>query len=430
MTSFIRMRAESSRRPGALLLLFIISSCASQAVPPAFPGAEGFGALATGGRGGEVYHVANLDDSGPGSFRDAVSRPNRTVVFDIGGVVNITSRLQVAPDITIAGQTAPGDGITVYGERVAFSDNTIVRHMRFHGSIAMPRGGCTVIIDNLKNAIFDHVSIAWGRWDNIHIKGTSDVTLQYCLIAEGIDPQMFGALIERPRNITIHHCLWSNNQSRNPKGKAGLQYYNNVVYNWRVSGFVGGHSAADHYQDMINNYFIAGPNSSDRFIAGFTATDHVYHRGNQADLDKDGKLNGRLVTDEDFIAAKATLLPAATHTAPVPVTLDVAEAALEKVLAGAGASLKRDAVDIRQIEQVKSFGKLGKIILRESDAGGQPVMKSNAALPDSDRDGIPDAWETAHGLDPRNPDDGRQIRSDGYSNLEHYINGLTEASRS
>ena len=187
---------------------------------------------------------------------------------------------------------------------------------------------------------------------------------------------------------------------------------------------MGGHSAADHYQDMISNYFIAGPNSSDKFIAGFTATDHVYHRGNHADLDKDGKLGGRLVTDEDFIAAKATLLPAATHTAPVPVTLDTAEAALEKVLAGAGASLKRDAVDARQIEQVKSFGKLGKIILRESDVGGQSVMESGAALPDSDRDGLPDAWETAHGLDPRNPDDGRQIRPDGYSNLEHYINSL------
>jgi pectate lyase len=332
----------------------------------------------------------------------------------------------VAPDITIAGQTAPGDGVTVYGERVAFSDNTIVRHLRFHGSITMPRGGCTVIIDNLKNAIFDHVSIAWGRWDNLHIKGASDVTLQYCLIAEGIDPQMFGALIERPQNITIHHCLWSNNQSRNPKGKAGLQYYNNVVYNWKVSGFVGGHSAADHYQDMISNYFIAGPDSSDRFIAMFTATDHVYHRDNYADLNKDGKLNGRVVTDADFIAATATLLPAPTHTAPVPVTLDPAREAVEKVLAGAGASLKRDIVDARQIAQARTLGRWGKIIRSESDAGGQPEMRSGAALPDSDRDGIPDAWEKAHGLDPKNPDDGRQIRSDGYSNLEYYINSIPE----
>lgn len=167
-----------------LCLLVAGTTAAADMAPPAqtlaFPSAQGFGALASGGRGGAVYHVTNLNDEGSGSFRDAVSNPGRTIVFDVGGVIRINSRLQVASDITIAGQTAPGDGITVYGERVAFSDNNIVRYVRFHGSIDMPRGGCTLIIDNLKNAIFDHVSVAWGRWDNLHIKGTSDVTLHYC----------------------------------------------------------------------------------------------------------------------------------------------------------------------------------------------------------------------------------------------------------
>lgn len=406
-----------------------------------FPGAQGFGALASGGRGGDVYHVINLNDDGPGSFRDAVGKPGRTVVFDVGGVIKINSRLQVASDITIAGQTAPGDGVTVYGERVAFSDNNIVRYIRFHGSIDMPRGGCTLIIDNLKNAIFDHVSVAWGRWDNLHIKGTSDVTLQYCIIAEGIDPQMFGALIERPDNITIHHCLWSNNQSRNPKGKAKMQYYNNVVYNWRVSGFVGGHSAADHFQDLINNYFIAGPNSNNNFVAGFTRTDHVFHKGNFADLDKDGVLNGRPVVDADFAKTKpapgsratsgepmvvdgATIVPEPTNKSPVAVTIEAAAAAYEKVLAKAGASLKRDSVDERQIAHVRSLGKKGAIILRESDVGGQPEIKGGTPSKDTDRDGIPDEWERAHGLNPNDPADARALTASGYTNLENYINGL------
>lgn len=429
-----------------LAVFFALVMCTSVAAAErtvSFPGAQGFGALASGGRGGEVCHVTNLNDDGPGSFRDAVGKPGRTVVFDVGGVIRINSRLQVASDITIAGQTAPGDGITVYGERVAFSDNNIVRYIRFHGSIDMPRGGCTLIIDNLKNAIFDHVSVAWGRWDNLHIKGASDITLQHCIIAEGIDPQMFGALIERPDNITIHHCLWSNNQSRNPKGKAKLQYFNNVVYNWRVSGFVGGHSAADHFQDLINNYFIAGPNSNNNFVAGFTATDHVYHSGNHVDLDKDGVLNGRLVTDADFVktapapgsrtasgesmkAANPTLMPKPTNASPVPVVIEDAAAAYEKVLARAGASLRRDAVDARQITHVRSLGKQGAIILRESDAGGQPEVKGGPAPKDSDGDGMPDAWEMANGLDPNDPSDAQKLTASGYTNLENYINGLVQ----
>ncbi len=103
--------------------------------------------------------------------------------------------------------------------------------------------------------------------------------MQYCLIGEPIDPQRFGALFEGPVNVTIHHCLWIDNQSRNPKAKAGIEFINNVIYNWGSNGLVGGHSAADHFQDIVNNYFIAGPNSSNNFIGGFSATDHVYHKG-------------------------------------------------------------------------------------------------------------------------------------------------------
>ena len=409
-----------------LLCAFFVVPMEAQVV--AFPGAEGFGALTTGGRGGTVYHVTNLNDEGAGSFRDAVSEPNRTIVFDVGGVIKINSRLQVASDITIAGQTAPGDGITVYGERVAFSNNNIVRYMRFYGSIDMPRGGCTLIIDNLNNAIFDHVSVAWGRWDNLHIKGTTNVTMQYCIIAEPIDPQRFGALFERPDNITIHHCLWSNCQSRNPKGKAKIQYFNNVVYNWGVSAFVGGHSAANHYQDIVNNYFVGGPNSNESFFAMFTPTDHVYHSENYADLNKDGALNGRIITDEDFLVKEPkdqpTLLQKPFNISPVPVAIEDAAAAYKTVLAKAGVAHKRDAVEARQISQLSSLGKEGKIVRSEAEVGGIPTMKGGTAPKDSDKDGIPDKWEKSNKLNAKDPSDAQKITPSGYTNLENYLNSL------
>jgi len=340
----------------------------------AFPGAEGFGRFAVGGREGSVYHVTNLNDAGPGSFRDAVSQPKRTVVFDVGGVIAIKEKIAAAPYLTINGQTAPDKGVVIYGNGVSFSENSIIRYMRFRGSINMPRGACTVVADNLSDIIFDHVSISWGRWDNLHIKNSTNITLQYCLIGESIDPQRFGALLEGPTNLTVHHSLWIDNQSRNPKAKAGIEYINNVVYNWGSSGFVGGHSAADHYQDLINNYFIAGPNSSDNFLSMFTATDHVYHRGNFVDLNKDGVLNGRQITDADFLAEKATLQPA-PHNSSYPISaIDNAQDAYHNVLREAGASLHRDAVDTRIIGYLKTLGKEGKIFKNEADAGGQEKM--------------------------------------------------------
>jgi pectate lyase len=408
-----------------IITISLLFSFASSAQTPAFPGAEGFGAYATGGRGGEVYHVTNLSDSGAGSFRDAVGRPGRTVVFDVGGVIKIRNKIQVSPNITIAGQTAPGEGIVVYGNGVSFSGNTIVRYMRFRGSINMPRGACVVVADDLKDIIFDHVSVEWGRWDNLHIKNSSNVTMQYCLIGEAIDPQRFGALFEGPVNVTIHHCLWIDNQSRNPKAKAGIEYINNVVYNWGSNGLVGGHSAADHFQDIINNYFIAGPNSSKGFIGMFSATDHVYHAGNYSDLNKDGVLNGRLVADTDFLQEKATLVPQKQNNPSIPVKTETAEDAFKKVMKTAGASLHRDAVDARIIGYLQSIGKEGKIFKTEADAGGQGAIAGGTAPKDSDGDGIPDAWEKEKGLNPAKASDGNGHKlSKVYTNLEVYINSL------
>ncbi|WP_143884143.1 pectate lyase family protein [Chryseobacterium binzhouense] len=391
----------------------------------AFPGAEGFGRFASGGRGGTVYRVTNLNDTGSGSFRDAVSQTGRTVVFDVAGVIKIKEKIAAAPGITIAAQTAPGSGITVYGNGISFGGNSIIRFIRFRGSIDMPKGACTVVADDLKDIIFDHVSIQWGRWDNLHIKNSTNITLQYCLIGEGIDPQRFGALLENPVDITVHHCLWTGNQSRNPKAKAKIEYINNVVYNWGKSAFVGGHSATDHYQDLVGNYFIAGPSSTDHFLDMFTATDHVYHKDNYVDLNKDGKVNGRLVTDEDFIKQTATLVKEPSAISRSNVTISAAVEAWKVVLAQAGSSLKRDAVDKRIIGYFKSLGKKGQIFKTEVDAGGQPEVKQETSkLKDTDGDGIPDDWENKNRLNLNDAADGSVITLTGFTNLENFINSL------
>ncbi|SUX48707.1 pectate lyase family protein [Chryseobacterium indoltheticum] len=393
----------------------------------AFPGAEGFGRFASGGRGGIVYHVTNLNDTGTGTFRDAVSQSGRTVVFDVSGVIRIKEKIAAAPGITIAGQTAPGTGIIVYGSSVSFASNTIVRYMRFRGSINMPRGACTVVADDLNDIIFDHVSIEWGRWDNLHVKNSTNITFQYCLIAEGIDPQRFGALLENPVDITVHHCLWTGNQSRNPKAKAKIEFFNNVVYNWGKSAFVGGHSATNHYQDLVGNYFIAGPSSSNDFLSMFTATDHVYQKDNFADLNKDGKVNGKLITDEDFVKQTANIVKEPSAISRSNVKISTADDAWKVVMKEAGSSVKRDAVDKRIISYFKSLGKKGQIFKTESDAGGQPEVKlKNSKLKDTDADGIPDRWEIKNNLNINNTADASITTQSGYTNLENYVNSLVK----
>jgi len=408
----------------------------------AFPGAEGFGAFATGGRGGAVYHVTTLADAGPGSFRDAVSQGHRIVVFDVGGIIRLASNVNVSSDITLAGQTAPGEGICLYGAGVSLGgqSNIIVRYLRFREGIVGDRGRKSLGMDNSSNIIIDHCSVEWGRWDDIGITVKShDITVQYCLMAEGIHPQSFGALIDTVTDVSLSHNLWMSNESRNPKVKGTVQYINNVVYNWGETGLCGGHSAADHSLDVIGNYFIKGPSSNDRFAGQFLATDHVYQADNLADLNTDGKLNGQPVMAADFHRAdeEKYTLPTWVSTATihplVPVTVDSATVAYEKVVAGAGCSLHRDAVDLRLIGELTSLGKKGKTLPHTDDkgealAGGLGEVKGGPAPVDTDRDGIPDAWETAHQLNPKDPDDAVKLDHTGYTQLEVYLNSLVSPS--
>jgi pectate lyase len=363
------------------MTLVVLAQPSPSAKPlPAFPGAEGFGQFASGGRGGEIFHVTTLDDAGANSFRDAVSRPHRTIVFDVGGIIHLQSNIAVGSDISILGQTAPGDGVSIYGRSVSFSGqkNIIVRYLRFREGISGDKGKCSVNLSGGSDMIFDHCSIEWGRWDCLGLtRGSHDITFRNCIIGEGVDPQRFGSLSDDVTNITYSHNLWINNQSRNPKAKGKIQYVNNVIYNWGVCGLVGGHSEADHFLDAVGNYFIAGPDSNARAAGEFKKTDQVFQKDNFADLDRDGKLDGRLVVAEDFGKGEdAPTIETNLTVAPLTnLTVESAQSALSNVLANAGCSLHRDSVDARLIDEVKSFGTRGKIIHDESDVGGIGELK-------------------------------------------------------
>ena len=398
----------------------------------AFPGAVGYGAAATGGRGGEVYCVTNLNDAGRGSFRDAVSKPNRTIVFAVSGKIRLKSIVDGSSNLTIAGQTAPGDGVEIRDYEVSFSheSNVIVRHVRFRqGLTPSQQKKYTIGLTESADVIFDHCSIQWGRWDCIGMSKSNRITVQDCIIGQSVDPQRFGALVESD-DVTFARNLWIHNQSRNPKAKGRIQYVNNVVYNWGVNGLAGGHSAAPHYLDVVNNYFIAGPNSNERFTGDYTETDNVYQIGNVADLDKDGKLNGRAVVDADFADTKGapTVVKQPTGS-PLPFAGETltAAAALDHVLADAGALPKRrDALDQKLIDDVRSYGKLGKIVHDPKELAIDSDPKPAAAAADTDGDGMPDAWETAQHLNPNDPADrNADSDGDGYTNLEEYLNGTS-----
>ena len=411
-----------------LLPLFSwLCACTMQAQQLAFPGAEGYGAYATGGRGQQVVHVTNLNAVGTGSLAEAVSQSNRFVVFDVGGVIDITGKsITIASNITIAGQTAPGEGITIYGGRVIASKakNVIIRYIRMRGGKSIDQSKCTLTLDNCENFMMDHCSVSWGPWDNVHIKDANNVTWQYCINSEGIEPQRFGSITDGTRNWTIHHCLWADNKSRNPKMKCYLQYYNNVVYNYSM-GIIGGHSAADNYQDVMNNYFIAGPSTtSDKYFDDWTETDHLYSSGNYYDGNKNGVLDGRLITDHHNATAMANPNFNTTH----PMNVEPAQKAYQTIVDHVGASRVRDSHDRRIIEQLTSLGTKGSFIANEDELGGIGTVANGPRPTDSDNDGMADDWETENGLDPAVNDANDYILGGGYTNIEHYVNSLAQKS--
>lgn len=454
-----------------------VTALSANAATPAFPGAEGYGMYTTGGRGGKVYHVTNLSDDGKeGSLRYAINQKGaRTIVFDVSGIIELNSQLAISNgDVTIAGQTAPGDGICLkdYNMYVG-ADNVIIRFMRFRLGTDKPDGyndDGTPYQDrdaiwgrNQSNIILDHCSMSWCTDECASFYNNKNFTMQWCIIAESLRGSLhpkgyhgYGG-IWGGQGATFHHNMVANNDSRNPR-LCGSRYTNepdlekvdlrnNVFYNWGSTN--SGYAGEGGNYNFVNNYYKSGPatKSSIKYrIFEVYADDgsnaqpagtygHFYVNGNYmnekgANWDWDGMdINtGNLSTlTKDMVKSTSEF----DHTA---VTTHTAENAFTKVCALAGASLSRDAVDKRLANEAITgtntyvgsvLGGLG-IIDKPSDVGGWPTYNSTTAPTDSDGDGMPDSWETAKGLKPNDASDGAATASDGsgYTNLELYMNSL------
>jgi len=436
------------------LAVFAIALIPATAVSvPAFPGAEGFGAQSIGGRGGKVLFVTNLNDSGPGSLREAVEvNGPRTVIFHVSGTAALNSAIVITkPYITIAGQTAPGDGICLKNHALVIAaDNVIVRHVRCRPGDNAKAESDSLSVSSGRDIIVDHCSASWSVDETLSSSSSGrlgNVTIQWCIISESLHdsihhkgPHGYGSLIRGSfgNGYTYHHNLYAHHharlprpgnyidRSRDPEGFV-LDFRNNVIYNW--AGLAAGYNADGSNgtnsitkMNIVGNYYKAGINSTGSIA--FSESTHAaraFFSGNCMNgsyPDNPWSLvSFSKFSDEDKKAYKQSS-PVRVPT----VKTDDAITAYERVLAEAGAMLpKRDAVDTRVVSEVRNG--TGKIINDEQQVGGWPDLESAEPPKDSDRDGMPDDWEKQHNLDPDDPADGNaDTEADGYSNLEEYLN--------
>ena len=450
-----------------------------QAIIPAFPGAQGAGAFTPGGRGGKVYVITTLEDYDPntqapipGSFRAAAeANEPRIIVFGVGGLITLKAQVNIdSPYVTIAGQSAPGDGICIRGETVAINTHDVViRYMRFRRG-AVDRRDDALGGHPVGNIIVDHCSTSWGLDETLSIYRhvyhppdggkaqklpTVNVTIQWTIISEGLNPfhHAFGATWGG-KNTSFHHNLFACNTGRNPSiGMTfDFNFVDNVVFNWQHRTGDGGDEGS--LGNFINNYYKPGPAvhtgsvqyrivrpdgkkyphgttlpSAGMFGQWYVAGNVV--EGNEkvtADNWAGGvQFGGGGHTPEEL----QEIIKAARVDSPLPMmplTIQPAKEAYELVLAGAGATRPvRDAVDTRIVEEVRT-GKVtfqDGIIIDPQQVGGWPEYKSAPAPKDSDGDGIPDDWEIAHGLNPHDANDASAPSrcGDGYTNIEEYLNG-------
>jgi len=416
----------------------------------AFPGAEGFGAYAIGGRGGTVYHVTTLEDGGPGSLREAVEATGpRIVVFDVSGTIKLTKTLAIEePFITIAGQTAPGDGVCLRDATLSVgTDHVVIRYLRCRLG-DQGRGGDAISIGAGRHIILDHCSASWSL-DEVLSSSTgeprlSDLTVQWCFITEALNPENhgFGSLVRgcRGARYSYHHNLYAHNRGRNPRpGNYDdqnpheddpdgllLDFRNNVIYNW--GGSHAGYNADRESVTRINyvgNYLISGPNSTPTGTAYQEGS--PYNRGYFA-----GNCYDHIMPEDPWSVVNfgewdAAQIAAYKQPEPFetgPIQTQEAPEAYGDVLHHGGASLPhRDAVDRRIVQEV--LRGTGGIINSQSDVRGWPTLRSTPAPLDTDGDGMPDGWELGQGMDRHDAADGSQDRdADGYTNVEEYLNGL------
>lgn len=421
--------------------LFSTPAKADNSKLPAFPGAEGFGYASVGGRGGEVYHVTSHELTGPGTFHDALMTAGdvpRTIVFDISGEITIPKTVvNNKSNITIAGQTAPGDGITIRGNTLRFinSHDIIIRFVRFRMGAQTDFNDDAMYIEDSQNVIIDHCTFSWATDEVLSIKSknyeepkSKNITVQWSIMSEGLLTHSMGGLIEM-NTITMHHNVYAHNNDRNPKTKGQIDFVNNIVYNWGQYPYVaGGESGTKGYGNVVGNYFIAGLNSKDPEYAIVRGNENyqVFLENNRLDHNKNGILDGTdRETDMVEVERPSVIVP--KRFAYPLVHTQEPEEAYEFILDHAGASLSRDDVDKRVIDSVRD--QTGVIIGHEDDVGGYPKLQKGTPSIDSDGDGMPDEWENANGLDPHDPADRNEdMHGEGYTNLEYYLNELAQAS--
>ncbi|MBN1866870.1 polysaccharide lyase [Candidatus Sumerlaeota bacterium] len=444
-----------------------------EGLPPAFPGAWGGGMFTTGGRGGKVIEVTNLDDSGPGSLRAAIETEGpRIVVFRVAGIIYLESRLDINnPDITIAGQSAPGDGICIAHDSLNINThNVILRHLRVRRGRPEGGQGSDNIGGNPEGQIVvDHCSASWGMDENLSLYrymrpnpdgsetkfATQNVTVQYCISSEALNAKnhAFGGTWGG-HDSTFHHNLFACNTGRNPSiGMGGeFDYRNNVIFNWSHRTMDGGDETS--LMNVINCYYKPGPATNENMLSTIARIEQrdMYSPGRRwkpgdwyADMGKrPGKwyVAGNIVegspevTADNWKGMRSEGRGEANELARVftpfeawPMNQQTAEEAFETVLAKAGATLpKRDTVDARVTKMVRT-GKVkteNGIVSDPKEVGGYPEysFKPKDVPADADHDGMPDAWEKEYDLNPKDAADGSlDSDGDGYTNVEEFLNG-------
>ncbi len=457
----------------------------SHAKTLAFPGAEGGGMYVTGGRGGKVIHVTNLNDSGAGSLRAAIEESGkRTIVFDVAGIISLKSPLRIKNgNVTIAGQTAPGDGICIRNRStIVEADNVIIRFVRFR--LGDQGEGAGDGEDALwgryhNNIIIDHCSMSWSIDECTSFYGNENFTMQWCIMTESLKNSIHGkgnhgyGGIWGGKNASFHHNLLANHSSRNPRfdhpniyenpsnpaRRGHVDYRCNAVYNWGDNSSYGGEGA---WFNMVNNYYKPGPASKDRKyfldangIYTSNGTDYGYpelylsgnvhtkHSDITSDNSKgiywhDDKTNDPTKNSDKLKSAAMTIKGPSGED--VYTTTQAAKDAFDLICEVGGASLRRDAVDERACKDAKAGapsyntggnGSTGGIIDTQDAVGGWPEYTLTAAekanIKDTDKDGMPDWFETHFGLDKDKADDGNTKTLDKkgrYTNLEMYLHYL------
>lgn len=416
---------------------------------PAFPGAQGFGAKTPGGRGGRVLEVTNLDASGPGSFRAACEAQGpRIIVFRVGGTIVTDRDIRIRdPFVTIAGQTAPGDGICLRGAGLRIhTHDVIVRGLRIRvgddpkGPSPDNRDGIGIEKtsgagnDEVRDIILDHCSVSWAIDGNVDTwYACRNITVQWSILSEGLTKSLHakgehgtGLLVgDRAQRVSVHHNLFAHNSFRNPlfKNDTSGEAINNVVYNWRweSSRLAAEANRGPSFVNLMGNFYKPGTDSRKNAID----VSQRLHPDTRVHVDGNvgARSPGGDVKEWEVVFGAAGFRSLAPAITPSGIAPEPARRAYERVLNHAGAITPRDRVDARVVASVRED--TGRLIDSPRDVGGWPVYATAPAPQDTDHDGMPDAWERAHGLNPSDLADSRADRNqDGYTNVEEYINGL------